>query len=63
MKATAEKASKERASAAAQPLESSQRAVFRYLSLRVANLSRANYQLKEERERAQVLSNLATLSD
>lgn len=54
-KTTAEKASKEKAAAAAQPLESSQRAVIRDLSLRVANLTRGNNQLKEERERAQVL--------
>ena len=54
-KTTAEKASKERAIAAAQPLEASQRAVIRDLSLRVANLTRTNNQLKEERERAQVL--------
>lgn len=53
-KSSAEKASKERAAAAAQPLESSQRAVIRDLSLRVANLTRLNNQLKEERERAQV---------
>lgn len=53
-KSTAEKASKEKASAAAQPLEASQRAVIRDLSLRVANLTRVNNQLKEERERAQV---------
>lgn len=52
---TAEKVSKEKASAAAQPLEASQRAVIRDLSLRVANLTRGNNQLKEERERAQVL--------
>ena len=53
-KTTAEKASKEKAAAAAHPLEASQRAVIRDLSLRVANLSRSNNQLKEERERAQV---------
>ena len=53
-KSSAEKASKERAAAAAQPLEASQRAVIRDLSLRVANLTRLNNQLKEERERAQV---------
>lgn len=53
-KSTAEKASKEKAVAAAQPLEASQRAVIRDLSLRVANLTRINNQLKEERERAQV---------
>ena len=53
-KTATEKASKERALAAAQPLESSQRAVIRDLSLRVANLTRVNNQLKEERERAQV---------
>lgn len=47
--------SKEKAAAAAQPLEASQRAVIRDLSLRVANLTRGNNQLKEERERAQVL--------
>ncbi|KAL0020086.1 hypothetical protein WJX79_009298 [Trebouxia sp. C0005] len=52
-KSTAEKASKEKAVAAAQPLEASQRAVIRDLSLRVANLTRTNNQLKEERERAQ----------
>ncbi|DBA92530.1 TPA: hypothetical protein ACH3X1_002761 [Trebouxia sp. C0004] len=52
-KNTAEKASKEKAIAAAQPLEASQRAVIRDLSLRVANLTRINNQLKEERERAQ----------
>ena len=55
-KVTAEKVSKERASAAAQPLEASQRAVIRDMSLRVANLTRSNNQLKEERERAQVLA-------
>lgn len=55
-KTTAEKASKEKAAAAAQPLEASQRAVIRDLSLRVANLTRSNNQLKEERERAQVLA-------
>jgi len=53
-KSTADKASKEKAIAAAQPLEASQRAVIRDLSLRVANLTRINNQLKEERERAQV---------
>ncbi|DBB14510.1 TPA: hypothetical protein ACH3X3_004792 [Trebouxia sp. C0006] len=52
-KSTAEKASKEKAVAAAQPMEASQRAVIRDLSLRVANLTRINNQLKEERERAQ----------
>ncbi len=35
-------------------MEASQRAVIRDLSLRVANLTRINNQLKEERERAQV---------
>lgn len=35
-------------------MEASQRAVIRDLSLRVANLTRLNNQLKEERERAQV---------
>lgn len=53
MKSTAEKASKDKAEAAAQPMEASQRAVIRDLSLRVANLTRLNNQLKEERERAQ----------
>ncbi|KAL3148684.1 hypothetical protein ABBQ38_014099 [Trebouxia sp. C0009 RCD-2024] len=52
-KSTAERVSKDKASAAAQPLEASQRAVIRDLSLRVANLTRGNNQLKEERERAQ----------
>lgn len=61
VKSTAEKASKEKAEAAAQPMEASQRAVIRDLSLRVANLTRLNNQLKEERERAQV-SDLQSLS-
>ncbi len=60
-KSTAEKASKEKAVAAAQPLEASQRAVIRDLSLRVANLTRINNQLKEERERAQVTQFLGDL--
>jgi len=60
-KSTAEKASKEKAVAAAQPLEASQRAVIRDLSLRVANLTRINNQLKEERERAQVTHFLGDL--
>ena len=60
-KSTAEKASKEKAVAAAQPLEASQRAVIRDLSLRVANLTRTNNQLKEERERAQVIQFLDDL--
>lgn len=55
-KSTAERVSKDKASAAAQPLEASQRAVIRDLSLRVANLTRGNNQLKEERERAQVFT-------
>ncbi len=60
-KSTAEKASKEKAVAAAQPMEASQRAVIRDLSLRVANLTRINNQLKEERERAQVTQFLGDL--
>ncbi|KAK9818004.1 hypothetical protein WJX72_005629 [[Myrmecia] bisecta] len=39
--------------AAAQPLEASQRAVIRDLSLKVSNLTRLNNQLKADRERAQ----------
>ena len=60
-KSTAEKASKETAVAAAQPMEASQRAVIRDLSLRVANLTRINNQLKVERERAQVTHILGDL--
>eukprot|EP00891_Asterochloris_glomerata_P000304 jgi/Astpho2/304/Aster-02189 len=52
-KAAEGKAARDKAAAAAQPLEASQRAVIRDLSLKVATLTRANNSLRDERTRAQ----------
>lgn len=53
-KSAAEKDAKDKADYAAVPLESSQRAVIRDLSLKVSNLTRTSNQLKAERDRGHV---------